>query len=220
MTRTTSLLLLWLTLSCSGGAQDGGDAGGTATDASSPSIDASATIDASAPAHDATPGELPTTCTGTCTTMTLTAEFGGTTRSFERAFFGLVSPQNSDSGNWEIYIENGAGGDDQCPSMDSPTPRYLLILASLPLPNDDATPVSGIANLVDFEGALLPQSLVEEASSNTVTWRAFDPCIACAEGTEPDRASRMVAVDIETTFEGGTIIGHSYATHCDSLDDL
>ncbi len=204
----TLSVLFCLVLACDGGGtqDEGGDA---------------AAVDASQPTADAQSGELPTTCTGNCTTMTLSAEFGVTTRPFERAFFGLTSPQNSGSGTWEVYIENSAGGGEQCPSMNSPTPRYLLILAGLPFPSDGAAgPVSGTVNLVDFEGALLPQAPREEASSNTVTWRAFDPCIACVEGTEPDRASRMVAVDIETTFAGGTISGHSYATHCDSLDDL
>jgi len=119
-----------------------------------------------------------------------------------------------------VYIENGAGDDDACPTMNSPVPRYLLILAGLPLATDVAGPVTATANLVDFEGALLPQSPREEASSNSVTWVAFDPCIACAEGTEADRPSRVVAVDIEASFAGGTISGHSVATHCDSLDDL
>ena len=207
------VVVFGIALACKGeGTQDD-------TADATPVVDANAPV-ADAPAADAPPGELPTTCTEDCTTMTLTAEFGATTRSFERAFFGLVSPQNSESGSWEVYIENSAGGGEQCPSMSSPTPRYLLILAGLPLPSDGNGPVSGTVNLIDFEGALLPQAPREAASNNMVTWRAFDPCIACAEGTEPDRASRMVAVDIETTFEGGTIIGHSYATHCDSLDDL
>jgi len=152
--------------------------------------------------------------------MNLVANFGGTMRSFDRAFFGLTSPQNSQSGKWEVYVENGAGDDEACPSMKSPLPNYLLILASLPIQSEVSGSFSGTANLVDFEGALLPLAPREEATGNSITWVAFDPCIACAEGSEPDRDDRMVALDIETSFENGSISGHSYATHCESLDDL
>ena len=150
----------------------------------------------------------------------LTATFGATTRTFDRAFFGLTSPQQSESGAWEVYIENGAGANDQCPTMKSPTPDYLLLLAGMPLATVDPGPIAATANLIDFEGALLTDSIREEATSNTVTWAAYDPCLACAEGTEDDRPDRMVAIDIESTFASGSISGHSYATHCDSLDDL
>lgn len=195
-----SLTLATLLLACGGGDDDSG-------------------ADAGARSADAREG-IADTCTGECARMSLTATFGATTRDFDRAFFGLTSPAKSDSGDWEIYIENGAGDDDQCPTMKSPIPDYLLILAGIPLATVNPGPVSVTANLVDFEGALLPAAPREEASSNTLTWVAYDPCIACAEGSEPDRDDRMIAVDIEATFAGGTISGHSFATHCDSLDDL
>ncbi len=189
----------------------------SSTDAGS---DAGASVDAGdVLGADAQDG-LPNSCTGDCATMSLVATFGGTTRNFDRAFFGLTSPQKSESGDWEVYIENGAGDDDQCPTMKSPTPDFLLLLAGMPLATLDPGPITATANLLDFEGDLLTKAIREEATSNTVTWAGYDPCIACAEGTEPDRPSRMVAVDIEATFASGTISGHSYATHCDSLDDL
>jgi hypothetical protein len=165
-------------------------------------------------------GALATTCTGACATTTLRAEFGATTRDFERAFFGLSSPAQSDSGDWEIYLESGAGGDAACPTMDSPTPLFTLITAGLALPSTQSEMMSGTVTLVDFEGALLMDTFFEKASSNTVTFRAADPCVACAEGGEADRSDRMVAIDIDASFAGGSIQGHSYATHCDSLDAL
>ena len=204
---------LMLVLACSGGDSDSavdGGAGGVA--------DAAARVDGG-PTADAQ-GGLPSTCTGDCATMNLTATFGATTRTFDRAFFGLTSPQQSESGAWEVYIENGAGADDQCPTMKSPTPDYLLLLAGMPLATVDPGPITATANLIDLEGALLTDSIREEATSNTVTWAAYDPCLACAEGTEDDRPDRMVAIDIASTFASGSISGHSYATHCDSLDDL
>ncbi len=203
-----------LALACGG--DDSNDGG---TDAGLGDAATSLADGASGQGADAQAG-LPNTCAGDCSTMNLVATFGTATRTFDRAFFGLTSPQMSDSGAWEIYIENGAGEDDQCPTMKSPLPDYLLLLAELPLATDDAGSVSATANLIDFEGALLPSAARAEAVSNTVTWSAYDPCIACAEGSEDDRTTRMVAVDIEATFAGGSISGHSYATHCDSLDSL
>ncbi len=167
---------------------------------------------------DARTGPLPTTCTGACSTMTLNVSFGDVNRSFDRAFFGLSAPSQSDSGEWEIYIENNAGDDDACPTLTSPTPQFILTVAGLALP-DDAS-VSGTATLVDFEGALLTDTVFEEASANTLSWTAADVCLACAEGNEADRADRMIAFDIDATFSEGSIAGHSYATHCESLDKL
>ena len=212
------LLLAGTAAACSGGDSASADAG-SELDATSIRDGAPVADAEDVPSADAQDG-LPATCTGDCATMNLVATFGATTRTFDRAFFGLTSPKNSKSGDWEVYIENGAGDDAECPSMKSPTPDYLLILAGMPLATVDPGPITATANLIDFEGALLTESFREEAASNTVTWAAFDPCIACAEGTEDDRPSRMVAVDIEAAFADGSISGHSYATHCDSLDDL
>jgi hypothetical protein len=151
--------------------------------------------------------------------MDLHVDFGATQRSFERAFFGLTSPAMSDSGEWEIYIENNAGTDTACPTVSSPSPLFLLSLGGFKIPTaiGDA---SSSATLVDFEGALLTEEVFERASAHNVHWTAADLCIACAEGSEADRPERMVAFDLSATFAGGTITGHSYATHCDSLDKL
>lgn len=181
--------------------------------------DAGSTVDAGSPAPDATAsGPLPTTCAGDCGAMSLHVEFGATSRSFDRAFFGLTSPANSDSGEWEIYIENNSGSDAECPTESSPTPLFLLTLAGFRVPTD-ISDASATATLVDFEGALLDE-VVEPASTNTVHWSAADLCLACAEGSEPNRPGRMVAFQLDATFAQGTITGHSYATHCESLDKL
>jgi hypothetical protein len=183
--------------------------------------DSETRVDAATAVVDAASGgALATTCTGACAATTLRAEFGATTRAFERAFFGLSAPSQSDSGEWEIYIEAGAGGDGACPTMDSPTPLFTLIVAGLGLPTEQSEAATGTVNLVDFEGQLLTDMVFEKASSNTVTWVAADPCVACAEGSEADRSDRMIAIDIDASFSGGSISGHSYATHCGSLDAL
>jgi hypothetical protein len=185
-----------------------GDDGGSASDAGTTVADA-------APSG----GALAQTCTGPCATMDLGVSFGATSRSFDRAFFGLTSPAMSDSGEWEIYIENNAGTDDACPTVSSPSPDFLLSLGGFLVPTEIGE-ASASATLVDFEGALLTDEVFERASAHTVRWVAADLCIACSEGTETDRPERMVAFELDATFTGGTITGHSYATHCDSLDKI
>ena len=178
-------------------------------------------LDAGEPptADAATSGPLPATCTSDCSTMSLTVEFGATSRSFDRAFFGLTSPANADSGEWEIYIENNSGSDAECPTVSSPSPLFLLSLGGFRVPTDIGD-ASASATLVDFEGALLVDEVFERASTNTVHWSAADLCLACAEGSEPNRPGRMVAFELDATFAQGSITGHSYATHCESLDKL
>ena len=173
------------------------------------------------PLADAAPSgsTLPEACSGQCATMNLTVNFGTTTRTFDRAFFGLTSPSMSDSGEWEIYIENNAGTDETCPTVSSPSPDFLLSLGGFLVPTEIGDSSSS-ATLVDFEGALLTDEVFERASAHTVSWRAADLCVACSEGTEADRPERMVAFDLAATFTGGTISGHSYARHCNSLDKI
>jgi hypothetical protein len=151
--------------------------------------------------------------------MGLTVEFGTRVRTFDRAFFGLTSPANSDSGEWEIYIENNSGADAECPTVSSPSPLFLLSLGGFQLPIDIGD-ASASATLVDFEGVLLTEEVFERAAANTVHWSAADLCLACAEGSEANRPGRMVAFELDASFTQGTITGHSYATHCESLDKL
>lgn len=164
-------------------------------------------------------GALPEACTGSCAAMNLNVSFGNTSRSFDRAFFGLTSPAMSDSGEWEIYIENNAGTDEACPTVSSPSPDFLLSLGGFKVPTEIGD-ASSSATLVDFKGELLTEEVFERASAHTVSWVAADLCIACSEGTETDRPERMVSFDLEATFMGGTVSGHSYAKHCDSLDKI
>jgi len=205
---TTVLLSLPLLVACSGADSDVD----TSIDGGTP--------DAAVTQVDSGSG-LPATCTGECTQMSLEVQFGSITRTFDRAFFGLVSPAQSDSGNWEYYIESGSGDDDACPSKSSPTPRFLLITSGI-APGTSAgevvTPVA--ATVVDFEGDLLQGSPLSRSETRSLKWIAADGCIPCAEGTEPDRATRMIAVDIDASFAEGTVSGHVYAIHCDSLDVL
>ena len=196
--RTALLALSILPLAC------GGDDTSSAADAA---------IDAS--------NELPTSCTGDCAVFALSATFGGTTEEFDRAFFGLTSPGKSDSGDWELHIESYGGGDDACPTESSPAPDRTVVLARVPIPAGPGMTGEGQTSLLDFTGSLIPGvPPTSTATSHTIVWTAADPCIPCAEGTEADRQDRFVAFDLSATFAEGTALGHLYATHCDSLDDL
>lgn len=197
-------LLLLLTTGCGddggGGGVDGG--GGDA-----------------AIAADASVG-LPSTCAGACATTALTATLGGTTEPFTKGYFGLTSPAQAGGSEWEIYIEVSDGGDGLCPTEQAPIPDRLFIASKIPVPGANPAPLSATVNIVDFKGTLLPNTPTTAATENTVTWVAADPCVACSEGSVPDRVDRFVAIDVSATFQAGTAMGHIYATHCDSLDDL
>jgi len=153
-------------------------------------------------AIDSAPGDmggnnLATTCTGTCATSLLTATFGSTTRHLDVAYFGLSSSS-------ALYIEAYGGAAAGCPSMNSPTPDYTLIFGNVPTPTSTAM-VTSPANLIDFQGDLLTSPA---------------PMAATAVMLTPVAKNAMeLALDVNLTFPSGTIAGHLFATHCDSLDD-
>lgn len=180
--------------------------------------DISTKADASQPAPDAASGL--SSCEDACAEMTLSASFGDNTIAFERAFFGLSAPAQSTGGVWEVYLESSAGGESTCPTMSSPPPQVLLRVAGLAVPSTQPEATSGVVNLFDFDDQLLSDSVFASADTNTVHWAAADLCVACAEGSEDDRAERMLALDIEAVFPDGRVSGHIFATHCDSLDLL
>jgi len=151
-------------------------------------------------------------CSGPCSTHDLQANFGNATSPLSRAVYGLTSPANASSGEWEIYVEAHEGGDAGCPTMSSPTPKRTLVVAGLPAPLMDG----GTASLLDFDGALLGATPVAKATAVSITPTASSVCTACV-GQGPD-ASGYVALDIVAKFDGGDVTGHVYATHCESLD--
>ncbi len=163
--------------------------------------DGSAPIDGP-PAGDAAPGDmmgnsLATTCTGACAVTALTATFGATTRQLDVAYFGVTN-----SGG--VYIEAYAHASAGCPTMNSPTPDYTLILGNVPMLTSTAT-VTSPANLIDFRGDLLSGPAPVAAMNVMLTPVA--------------KNASELALDVNLTFASGTIAGHLFATHCDSLDD-
>jgi len=134
------------------------------------------------------------TCEGQCrlTNVTATLEV---TRTLDLAYYGV----NVQDGTLrvEAYKRAQAG----CPTMNSPTPDYTLVLGKLTAP--PAAPTSP-ANILDFKGDLLGGPLGLGATMVTVTPVAYE-------------AGAFIALDVDLTFSAGTIKGHLYATLCDSL---
>lgn len=174
-----------------------GDDGGTAPDAP-PSIDAGV---------DAPSNGFPTTCTGDCQVTALTATFQAT-RTLNLAYFGVTRSASGAT----LHVEAFGGAQAGCPSQNDPPPDYTLILGSVPIPTSTAASTSP-GNLLDFQGDLFGGDLGRAATSVVLMPVAADVCETCT--TDPDG---MIALDAMLTFEGGTVSGHLYARHCDSMD--
>ena len=139
-------------------------------------------------------------------TTSLTAKFGSVQRVFDRAYFGVTRSASGASLRVEAYRGGGAG----CPTQSSPTTDYTLVLATVPMPSG-MTEVTSPGNILDFVGDLLGGQLGAAATAVTITPMQTDVCATCT-GTFLSAATSL-------TFAAGTITGHLYATHCDSLDE-
>lgn len=151
-------------------------------------------------------------CEGACRTTIVTAAMAAT-RSFDRASYG-VTARASGAG---LHVEAHRGGGTGCPTSTSPTPDYTLVLGNVPIPMSTA-PVTSPANLLDFVGDLLGGPLGAAATTVTVTPIAADVCATCVGMPAPGDPDGFVALDLSLTFAAGTVTGHLFATHCDSLD--
>ena len=139
-------------------------------------------------------------CSGDCASTLLTASFGDVVETFDVAYFGL-------EGDGTVHLEVYGDAAPGCPASDSPTPARTLVIGSFAAPTD-TTPTSLSVSLLDFEGTLTEEPILR-SSSATATPRA-----ARVEAT----SMGFVRFDLEASFEGGTLDGAVYATHCDSLD--
>ncbi len=139
-------------------------------------------------------------CSADCAMTRLTASFGDVNETFDLAYYGLES-------DGTLHLEIYGGAAPGCPESDSPTPARTLVIGAFPAPSD-ATPLSLSVSLLDFEGTLTEEPILR-SSSATATPRA-----ARVEST----AMGFVRFDLEASFDGGTMSGAVYATHCDSLD--
>lgn len=139
-------------------------------------------------------------------TMSLTAKFGSVQRTLDRAYFGVTRSASGAT----LHVEAYRGGGTGCPTQSSPTTDYTLVLATVPMPSG-MMPITSPGNILDFVGHLLNGPLGAAATTVTITPMATDVCATCS-GT-------FLSADTSITFAAGTITGHLYATHCDSLDE-
>lgn len=149
-------------------------------------------------------GGLATTCEGACRTTALTATFGSVTRQLDRAYYGVTTGASGTT----LHVEAYRGGGSGCPTQNSPTPDYTLILGKVVVPSS-TSPSTSPGNILDFVGDLLGGELGAAATAVTVTPVAADVCATC---------SGILALDVSLTFSAGTVAGHLFATHCASLD--
>lgn len=160
-------------------------------------------------------------CEGECRTRDVTATFGEVTEPLEFGFYGLNAP--AADGARSLYVELHGGGVDECPTMNSPTPSRTLVLSGLPWPLEARAYTSGedglSGALLDFEGTLFDGVAPARATAVEVTPRAASVCVECVGGAAPSDPGGFVAFDVSLTFEGGTLSGSTYVTHCDSYDE-
>jgi hypothetical protein len=171
---------------------------------------AATTPDARAAVVDA--AGLATTCTGACRTTALTAALA-MTRTLDHAFYGVTASATGATLHVEAYL----GGDPGCPTATSATTTYTLILGAVPIPTS-TTPASSPGNVLDYQGDLLGGPLGAKATAVVVTPVAAAVCATCVGKPAPSDPGGFIALDLAMTFAAGTITGHVYATHCDSLD--
>jgi hypothetical protein len=167
---------------------------------------------------DAPETTLPATCEGACRTLALTATFNGNTRGFDRAFYGFTLGRLGS----RLYLEASAGGNPGCPTGGGRTPDRTFRVDGLGVPTSTA-PLDGAGALLDFRGDLLPTAPTASADTTTATPVAGSLCQECVGMPAPSDPDGFIALDIQSTFTGsapGTVAGHVYATHCDSLDSV
>jgi hypothetical protein len=135
-------------------------------------------------------------CQGQCKLTNLTATFNAT-RTLDSAYYGTMFDSPA------LRIEAYRTGTPGCPTMNSPTPDYTVVLGEVA--PDQPTSNMSTANILDFKGDLLGGPLGLAATAKQIDRTAWSP-------------GNFIAVDVMLTFATGTVVGHIYATHCASLD--
>lgn len=147
-------------------------------------------------------------CDDACRKTSLDAFVNKLHRELGHAHFGHES---ADAGGG-LYVEVVQGGDGACPTETSPTPDRMLVLKAFPdgSPGQIATEAGATtATFLDFVGDQLTEAVFVKAKSFKVTIAAKDFQASPA----------WLAIDVEATFDEGTVTGHAFAEHCDSLDE-
>ncbi len=135
-------------------------------------------------------------CTGNQCLTDITAMFT-TTQKLDLAYYGVIF----DTKNLRVEAYSRATRD--CPTSTSPTPDYTLIVNEV-RPMQMSSP-QATANILDFKGDLLGGPLGLAATSVMVMRIAY-------------QKDGPIELEVMLEFSSGTVMGHIYATHCDSLD--
>ncbi len=147
-------------------------------------------------------------CDAACQKTALVLAMNGKTDTFLRAQFGFTgNPVKS------LHVEAFIGGDLACPANGSKTPDRTAIIDGV-VPFQDATmQVDGITGaFLDFKG-----DIVTTANPSVKATRIEVKPVALSLSPA---SSAFVAFDVTATYaNGGTVTGHLYATHCDSMDE-
>lgn len=228
--RRSLLITCLLVTACNSDPQDPTPDSGTNSASDAAPADTGATDAATADAGptdtgatDAQPTDagtgLPTTCEGACRTLDLAIDLSEAQGSFQRAYYGLTSPAQSNSGSWAVHIEATSGGADGCPTENSPSPDWTLVVSGLALPLSPEPVMDGISvSFLDFSGQFLSPAPITRSTARSVQVLAADLCTDCVGMTAPAHPTGLVSLSLEATFAEGTIRGQVFATHCDSLD--
>ncbi len=162
---------------------------------------------------------VPTACMGSCRDLSLSIDLNGTQDSFQRAYYGLTSPAQSSSGEWQVHLEATSGGADGCPTESSPSPDWTLVVAGLTVPVGPQAVTDGISvSFLDFSGRFLSGAPITRSTQRAVSVRAANLCLDCVGRTAPAHPDGLLSLDLQASFAEGTISGQVFATHCDSLD--
>lgn len=133
----------------------------------------------------------------------LVATFNGETRPLTRAQFGTTARTDT------LHVEAHEGGSAACPDEGSPTPDRTFVVSSVPRDAAAGSVVSeadGVtAGFFDFVGEQLQGKPVASATAVRVT------IVSIEDAT--------VRLEVEATFEQGTVRGRIDASLCASLSE-
>jgi len=135
-------------------------------------------------------------CTGNQCLTDITAVFK-TTRMLDLAYYGVTFDTKN------LRVEAYSRATRECPTMTSPTPDYTLIVGEVNTMGQSSPMATG--NILDFKGDLLGGPLGLAATKVTVMKLSY-------------QKDGPIELQVMLEFSSGTVMGHIYATHCDSLD--
>jgi hypothetical protein len=139
----------------------------------------------------------------TCMGTTVKLQINGKTVAFERAQFGMLASGGK-------HIEMHLGGKAACPSQNSPTPDYTLILTEINATQAGDQMVR--AAFFDFKGDVL-------RGAPFVAFRALLSATFSGSGASETGCVNVKNVSVQPDAGVATVSGGSSLERCISLDD-